>query len=76
MCLGSKARLVHQTDNFSALCKPIVYKMRDLQCLLTLQAYTSCYGEGATFTLTYILQWLLYIPSALSIKTSYFTNTV
>jgi hypothetical protein len=43
---GSRAR---EVDNLTAICEPIVYKMREPRRLTTLWAFTGCYRDSFSF---------------------------
>jgi hypothetical protein len=44
-----KGRPVCKTDNFTAICEPIVKKMWEPRRLTTLWATTACYRDSFTF---------------------------
>jgi hypothetical protein len=46
---GSKGRPARKTDNLTAICEPIVYKMWQPRRLTTLWASTACYRDRFTF---------------------------
>jgi hypothetical protein len=48
-------RQARKTDNLTAICEPIVYKMWEPRRLTTLWASTACYRDGFTFTLFFAL---------------------
>jgi hypothetical protein len=45
---GAKARPARKADNIIAICEPIVSKMWDPQCLVTLHASKTCYRDSFT----------------------------
>jgi hypothetical protein len=47
---GVKERLARKADNLTAICEPIVYKMREPRRLTTLWAFTASYRESFNFT--------------------------
>jgi hypothetical protein len=46
---GGKGRAARGTDNLTAICEPIVYKMWEPRRLITLWASTACYRDSFTF---------------------------
>jgi hypothetical protein len=44
-----KGRPAHKTENLTAICEPIVYKMWEPQCLTTTWASTACYKDSFIF---------------------------
>jgi hypothetical protein len=40
---------MHDSDNLTTICEPVVKTMCNPQHLSTLQASTACYGDGFTF---------------------------
>jgi hypothetical protein len=48
---GGEGRPAHKADNLTAICKPSVYKMWEPRSLITLWAFTACYGDSLTFCL-------------------------
>jgi hypothetical protein len=44
-----KRRPARGTDNLTAICEPIVYKMWEPRRLTTLWAFTACYRDSFTF---------------------------
>jgi hypothetical protein len=50
---GGKGRLARKTDNLTAICEPIVYKMWEPRRLTTLWAFMACYKDSFTFFYLY-----------------------
>jgi hypothetical protein len=48
---GGKGRPARETDNFTANCEPVVWKMWEPQGLTTLWAFTARYRDSFTFYL-------------------------
>jgi hypothetical protein len=48
---GGKGRPARKTDNLTAICEPIVWKMWEPRLLTTLWACTACYRDGFIFFL-------------------------
>jgi hypothetical protein len=52
--MGGKVRLVHKTDNLTAICELIVWKMCQSRRLTNLLASTACYR--VTFIFLYLYE--------------------
>jgi hypothetical protein len=52
-------RPARKPDNLTAICEPIVKKMWEPRRLTTLWASTTCYSDSFTFTLLYMVQFLI-----------------
>jgi hypothetical protein len=50
---GSKGRPARGSDNLTAICEPIVYKMWGPGRLTTLWAFTACYKDSFTLKCNY-----------------------
>jgi hypothetical protein len=46
---GAKGMPAHKTDNLTAICEPITYKIWEPRHLTTLWAYTARYRDNFTF---------------------------
>jgi hypothetical protein len=46
---GGKGRPARMTDNLTAVCEPIVWKMWEPRRVTTLWAFTACYRDSFTF---------------------------
>jgi hypothetical protein len=46
---GGKERPAREADNLTAICDPIVWKMREPRRLTTLWAFTASYRDSFTF---------------------------
>jgi hypothetical protein len=47
---GGKERPARKTDNLTAICEPIVWKLWEPRRLTTLWAFTACYRDNFTLT--------------------------
>jgi hypothetical protein len=47
--MASSARPVHEADNVTAICEPIILTTWDPQHLTILEVSAACYGNGFTF---------------------------
>jgi hypothetical protein len=63
--LAGKGRSARKTEYLTAICEPIVYKMREPWRLTTLWASTACYRNSFTFSFSfYCIQNVFQLTSA------------
>jgi hypothetical protein len=55
---GTKGRLVHEADNLTAICEPVVWKIWERR-LTTLWASMACYRDSVTFFITLKIESVL-----------------